>query len=153
MRPKRLVTACLTLLTGAALVTGCSSGGQSSQSGHSSNTSNAILQMSGEGEVTIYTRNFNPFSPNADLGTLTAIYEPLGVYTPSNGKSPPWLASSWAWGPDSPSRTFTLRQGVEWSDGQPFTAADVAYTFSILKKYFAAGAFPCVQAATPVTRY
>ena len=153
MRPKRLVTACLTLLTGAALITGCSSGGQSSQSGHSSNTSNAILQMSGEGEVTIYTRNFNPFSPNADLGTLTAIYEPLVVYTPTNGKYTPWLATSWTWGPDSTSLTFNLRHGVEWSDGQPFTAADVAYTFSILKKDFAGGGFPYVQSVTAVSPY
>jgi peptide/nickel transport system substrate-binding protein len=153
MRPKRLVTACLTLLTGAALVAGCSSGGQSSPSGHSSTSSNAILQMSGEGEVTIYTRNFNPFSPNADLGTLTAIYEPLVVYTPTNGKYTPWLATSWTWGPDSTSLTFNLRHGVEWSDGQPFTAADVAYTFSILKKDFAGGGFPYVQSVTAVSPY
>ena len=109
--------------------------------------------MSGEGEVTIYTRNFNPFSPNADLGTITAIYEPLVVYTPTNGKYTPWLATSWTWGPNSTSLTFNLRHGVEWSDGQPFTAADVAYTFAILKKDFAGGGFPYVQSVTAVSPY
>ena len=29
--------------------------------------------------------------------------------------------------------TFTIRSGATWSDGQPFTAADVAYTFNAMK--------------------
>src|SRR5580704_14167202 len=152
MRARRFIAACVPLVTGALLLAGCSSGSQSGASGHSP-ASAAILQMSGEGEVTIYTRNFNPFSPNADLGTLTAIYEPLVVYTPTNGKYTPWLATSWTWGPDSTSLTFNLRHGVEWSDGQPFTAADVAYTFSILTKDFAGGGFPYVQSVTAVSPY
>ena len=151
MKARRLIAACVPLVTGALLLAGCSSGGQPDQSGHSSSSS--ILQMSGEGEVTIYTRNFNPFSPNADLGTLTAIYEPLVVYTPTNGKYTPWLATSWTWGPDSTSLTFNLRHGVEWSDGKSFTAADVVYTFGILKKYFADGGFPYVKSVVAVSPY
>jgi peptide/nickel transport system substrate-binding protein len=145
MRHKRFFRAWLPLLAGGAiLVAGCGSGGSSSQSGQSSGSS-AILQMSGEGEVTIYTRNFNPFSPDANLGTTTAIYEPLVVYTPTNGKYIPWLATSWTWGSNSTSLTFDLRHGVEWSDGKPFTSADVVSTFQILKKYFAGGGFPYVK--------
>ena len=30
--------------------------------------------------------------------------------------------------------TFTIRSGVKWSDGQPLTANDVAYTFNLTKK-------------------
>ena len=30
--------------------------------------------------------------------------------------------------------TFTLRDGVKWSDGQPLTADDVVYTFDLQKK-------------------
>jgi peptide/nickel transport system substrate-binding protein len=109
--------------------------------------------MSGEGEVTIYTRNFNPFSPDADLGTLTAIYEPLVVYTPTNGIYHPWLATSWTWGPNATTLTFNLRHGVEWNDGKPFTSADVVSTFAILKKYFAGGGFPYVSNVQALNTY
>jgi peptide/nickel transport system substrate-binding protein len=146
MRHKRFFAACLPLLTGGAiLVAGCGSGGGTSAT---QSSGNAILQMSGEGEVTIYTRNFNPFSPDANLGTTTAIYEPLVVYTPTNGKYTPWLATGWTWGPDSTSLTFSLRHGVKWSDGKPFSSADVVSTFQILKKYFAGGGFPYVKSVT-----
>ena len=29
--------------------------------------------------------------------------------------------------------TFKLHPGVKWSDGQPFTAKDVVFTFNLLK--------------------
>jgi len=109
--------------------------------------------MSGEGEVTIYTRNFNPFSPSANLGTTTAIYEPLVVYTPTNGKYTPWLATGWSWNSNSTQLTFSLRHNVKWSDGKPFTAADVAYTFELLKKYFGGGGFPYVKSVTATSPY
>jgi peptide/nickel transport system substrate-binding protein len=150
MRHKRFFAACLPLLTGGAiLVAGCGSGGSSA----TPSSGSAILQLSGEGEVTIYTRNFNPFSPDANLGTTTAIYEPLVVYTPTNGKYTPWLATGWTWGPDSTSLTFSLRHGVQWSDGKPFTSADVVSTFDILKKYFAGGGFPYVKSVTAQGQY
>ena len=136
MRHKRFFRAWLPLLAGGAiLVAGCGSGGSSSQSGQSSGSS-AILQMSGEGEVTIYTRNFNPFSPDANLGTTTAIYEPLVVYTPTNGKYTPWLATGWTWGSNSTQPDLQPPARCRMVDGKPFTSADVVSTFQILKKYF-----------------
>ena len=44
------------------------------------------------------------------------------------------IATAWTWGAGNKSLTFTIRQGVKWSDGTPMTAADVAYTFNLLKK-------------------
>ncbi len=155
MRSSRLIAACVPLLTGVILLSSCSSSsssGQAASTGGSSGSS-AILNMSGEGEVTIYTRNFNPFSPSANLGTTTAIYEPLVVYTPTSGKYTPWLATGWSWNSDSTQLTFNLRHGVKWSDGKPFTAADVAYTFQILKKYFGGGGFPYVKSVVATSPY
>ncbi len=41
----------------------------------------------------------------------------------------PDLATKWAWSADGKQLAFTLRQGVKWHDGKPFTAKDVACTF------------------------
>ncbi|ETW97316.1 MAG: hypothetical protein ETSY1_23175 [Candidatus Entotheonella factor] len=41
----------------------------------------------------------------------------------------PDLATSWTINDDSTVYTFTLASGVQWHDGQPFTSADVKFTF------------------------
>ncbi|MBO0781845.1 MAG: ABC transporter substrate-binding protein, partial [Ktedonobacteraceae bacterium] len=46
----------------------------------------------------------------------------------------PWLAASYHW--EQPTRlVFQLRHDVHWTDGQPFTSDDVAYTLTLLKQY------------------
>ncbi len=40
----------------------------------------------------------------------------------------PWLAERWESTPDGLTHTMHLRPGVTWSDGAPFTAADVLFT-------------------------
>ena len=43
----------------------------------------------------------------------------------------PDLATKWSWNEDGTEMTFTLRQGVKWHDGQPFTARDVLCTLDL----------------------
>jgi peptide/nickel transport system substrate-binding protein len=43
----------------------------------------------------------------------------------------PDLATNWSWNEDGTELTFTLRQGVKWHDGQPFTARDVLCTIDL----------------------
>jgi len=43
----------------------------------------------------------------------------------------PDLATRWSWSEDGTELTFTLRQGVKWHDGQPFTARDVLCTMDL----------------------
>lgn len=43
----------------------------------------------------------------------------------------PMLATSWDMEGDGTAFVFNLREGVKWSDGEPFTADDVIYTFNI----------------------
>lgn len=95
--------------------------------------------------------NFNPFSPNVDNGSAW-IYETLFYTNSQNGKQTPWLATSYKW--SGPLKlTFTMRSGVKWSDGQPFSAKDVAYTFNMLKLYPALdsnGLWPTLKSVTAV---
>ena len=44
----------------------------------------------------------------------------------------PDLAKSWAWGGDKTKLTFTLREGVKFHDGKPFTAKDVVCTWNLI---------------------
>jgi peptide/nickel transport system substrate-binding protein len=44
----------------------------------------------------------------------------------------PDLASDWSWDEAGTALTFRRRQGVEWHDGKPFTAADVKCTWDAL---------------------
>jgi peptide/nickel transport system substrate-binding protein len=84
------------------------------------------------------TENHNPFagtsSANA-LGYKWMIYEPLTQWNPVKPADPatPWLASSVKWADDYRSADVTVRDNATWSDGQKFTADDVAYTFTLLK--------------------
>jgi peptide/nickel transport system substrate-binding protein len=66
--------------------------------------------------------------------TQQAIYEPMLVFNPADSTTTPWLATEWQEAADGTGITFTLREGVTWSDGEPFTAGDVAYTFELVKE-------------------
>jgi len=55
-------------------------------------------------------------------------------FSTATGKTTPWLATGWGFSDDGKRLTFTLRDGVKWSDGQPFTARDVAFTLNLLKQ-------------------
>lgn len=74
----------------------------------------------------------NPWSPNAFVESLfinRALFE--GLTKPGKDLAPaPDLAESWTTASDGLSWTFKLRSGVKWSDGKPFTADDVAFTFN-----------------------
>jgi len=63
-------------------------------------------------------------------GQLIEINEKL-EYVPSLAVEVPTLANGGV-SKDGLRYTFKLRKGVKWHDGQPFTAADVAFTHSVL---------------------
>ena len=48
------------------------------------------------------------------------------------GDYEPWLAEKWVASSDGRVITFTLRDGVTFSDGVPFTSADVVFSFRVL---------------------
>ena len=83
-----------------------------------------------------WVKNFNVFNNTGAVldPTKAGIYEPLYmVMTVDNAKEIPWLATAYAWSKDLKTLTFTIRDGVKWSDGQPLPAADVLYTLNLGK--------------------
>lgn len=86
---------------------------------------------------TALTDNFNPFDSSSPLGQMGVpwfIYEPLLEYNELQvDQYYPWLAKSWSISTSGLTITFDLRPGVTWADGSHLTAADVAYTFNLLK--------------------
>ncbi|HZU13465.1 MAG TPA: ABC transporter substrate-binding protein [Chloroflexota bacterium] len=73
-----------------------------------------------------FTRNFNPYASPNDF-SVGGVYEPLTFYVPS-GKRYYWLATGMKISNHGKTITLPLRHGVTWSDGKPFTSADVVFT-------------------------
>lgn len=94
-----------------------------------------VLTVSVEQEAS-WVRNFNPLTTATAprWPTQAGIYEPLYVFNSVRGELVPWLATAYAWRDGNRVLRVTLRAGVAWSDGAPFTAADVAFTFNLLKR-------------------
>lgn len=82
-----------------------------------------------------YTQNMSPFSPNTNVGIDGPVYENLVYVNGVTGQETPMLATGHTFNSDNTQLTFTIRQGVKWSDGQAFTADDVVFTFNMLKQY------------------
>ncbi|MDY6782587.1 MAG: ABC transporter substrate-binding protein [Cyanobacteriota bacterium] len=70
----------------------------------------------------------NAESPN--IFGLT--YEGLVDENPLTGEIEPVLAKSWEVSPDNLRITFTLREDLKWSDGEPLTVDDVIFSYNQL---------------------
>jgi peptide/nickel transport system substrate-binding protein len=77
---------------------------------------------------------FNRFAPNAQQAAVDAVtrltHATLVRINRVTGEAEPWLAEKWTTSPDGRTITLTLRDGVTFSDGVPFTSADVAFSFA-----------------------
>ena len=74
----------------------------------------------------------NPFlGVNAESYELWALtYDMMVDYSMKDMSPTPGLATKWDTSADGKTWTFHIRDGVKWSDGQPLTAADIAYTYN-----------------------
>jgi peptide/nickel transport system substrate-binding protein len=73
----------------------------------------------------------NPLVNESMAGSVVIgrILDSLVTLDPETGEVIPNLAKSWEISEDKLQYTFHLRRGVHWSDGAPFTAEDVAFTW------------------------
>ena len=69
----------------------------------------------------------------------SSIYSGL-IHLDEESNPHPDLAQSWEISPDGLVYTFQLRENVKWHDGEPFTSADVKFSFeNLVGKYNARG--------------
>ncbi|BAU15193.1 extracellular solute-binding protein, family 5 [Leptolyngbya sp. NIES-3755] len=74
-------------------------------------------------------KSFNYALINEDPNVTGFVYVGLINENALTGQLEPELAEKWEISPDKKKVTFTLREGLKWSDGQPLTADDVIFTF------------------------
>ena len=95
----------------------------------------AQAQPSGDQEITVNALQGEPdnLDPNrssfsTEGAVISRVFEPLLTFD-KDLKPVPAAASSYDISPDGKTYTFHLRQGAEYSDGQPVRAQDFEYSF------------------------
>ncbi len=102
-------------------------------------TSPSAIAADGSGEDVTFrvglkneVDSFNPFlgyeAPSYEMWALT--YDTMVGYSLDDMSPSPSLATAWETSEDGLTWTFDIREGVTWSDGEAFTAADIAYTYT-----------------------
>lgn len=81
-----------------------------------------------------FVDSFNPFTSIYLLPTniLRYTYEFLVQNSQEDGSPTKGLAEKWEPSDGGKVWTFTLQDGLKWSDGKPITSADVAYTYQAM---------------------
>lgn len=123
---KSLIAATAITALGVSALAGCSAGGGSADGGSASLT---IAKPDGA----ITTESNNPFvgdSAASKYGYAKVVFETLALVNQTGDRgTTPWLAESLEWNDDYTQLTVVPRADVTWSDGEPFTAEDIVFSF------------------------
>jgi peptide/nickel transport system substrate-binding protein len=130
---RRVVGRKLVLAAAGALVAGVLAGcGPATAAGGSAGS---VYPM---GDVILPSQmaNINPFQVTGNWGELFPyIYSSLFYFNTVSGSLVPDLATSGTTGANGLTYTVTVNGKARWQNGTPVTAADIVYTFDVLKKY------------------
>ena len=119
-------------VTAAVTIAACSPSAPSKSAGGGSN---ATLTVATTTDVV----NFNPLVGNSRTDEwVTDLMYPRLLTIDANGNKQPYLAKDYGY--TNPTTGYwNLRDDLKWSDGQPVTAEDVAFTINSILKYKPAG--------------
>ncbi|MCV7224885.1 ABC transporter substrate-binding protein [Mycolicibacterium komossense] len=122
----RRVLAVIASVTVAAAISGC---GGSTNSGSAS----SVLRIG----VSATIDSLNPFVSSSDYSSVAFqyVYPHLTEYDTTDMSIKPSFAQKWETSPDGLTWTFDLVKDAKWSDGQPITAKDVAFTLNTIRQF------------------
>ena len=124
---KSLIAATAITALGVSALAGCSAGGGSGDGAGSA----SLTIAKPDGAIT--TESNNPFvgdSAASKYGYAKVVFETLALVNQTGDRgTTPWLAESLEWNDDYTQLTVVPRADVTWSDGEPFTADDIVFSF------------------------
>ncbi|UNK70097.1 ABC transporter substrate-binding protein [Microbacterium sp. H1-D42] len=121
----------LTTAAGAAVLALALTGCSTADAGDSGESKNDRPLRVWAGSTTPITANYNPFAPTVLHGAMGPIYEPLFFFNKTADTEPVGLlGDSYEYNEDGTVITVKLKSDLKWSDGEPLTAEDVAFTFT-----------------------
>ncbi|WP_053351805.1 ABC transporter substrate-binding protein [Leucobacter musarum] len=130
MRRKNAILTTAALATAAVLgLAGCSAGAGSSSGGDGDTPTTATIALTGTPTNLDFTTTAGSAIPQA---LMSNVYEGL-VELDQSGEIQPLLAKEWTVSDDRKTYTFTLQEGVTFSNGDEFTADDVKFSFDRVK--------------------
>ena len=131
---QRALTLLTTALLSATLATACNP--------NTTNTSNPSSAANSTELKLLYWQSPTTLNPHLSNGTkdreaASIIYEPLAAYDAEENLIPVLAAeiptkANGGISEDNTSITWKLKEGIVWSDGEPFTAADVVFTYDFI---------------------
>ncbi|MEE6387998.1 ABC transporter substrate-binding protein [Microbacterium paraoxydans] len=126
---KTLIAVSAVAVLGVSALAGCSAGGGSGDGDGAGSASLTIAKPDGA----ITTESNNPFvgdSAASKYGYAKVVFETLALVNQTGDRgTTPWLAESLEWNDDYTQLTVVPRADVTWSDGEPFTADDIVFSF------------------------
>lgn len=122
------------LLALTTILAACGNSNSSNNTSSGGATTLRVLSAPGQPNPDFFNPFFNT-NQGGDFGAQGLLYEELYFTNLYNGQTSPWLASSYSYSSDLTQLTFNLRSGVKWNDGQPFTSADVVFTFNLMQQH------------------
>jgi len=128
-----LAAACMLLAASSAAFATSASPAASAAAPAPSGSPGAVVYRYGTMEN---VDSLNPFVGYSGVDYLVyhLNYQFLTGFEPTKLEPRPEFAESWSHSADGLTWTFKIRPGMKWTDGQPATARDVAFTFNYIIK-------------------
>jgi peptide/nickel transport system substrate-binding protein len=137
MRPFGPRSAAAVLAAAALLLTACGGGGAADAGPPQPGGTLRFAVGSDQGCV-----DPQQVGSNDTIYSVRQLVDSLTDQDPASGEIRPWLAESWTSNADASSWTFTLREGVTFSDGTPLDAAAVKANFDRIPQIGVRGSLP-----------